>query len=238
MTFENDTIKSNKSHRLTLKDRQKIQGLLHSNMIHKEICKIVGISESGLYREFKKCKGPYNAKEAQSNTGRGYKEIDYSIIGKKFGKLTVINYVHKYNHRTYWKCKCECGAFTIISRKILSEHCSPDRPFSCGCIPKESKGRAGKVPFEEACLRKYEDLLKYRKKSGDCWEWTGYRQKNGACKTSWKNKAMTVRKCMYLLIHGTTFEPNCVFTTCGNLLCFNPDHITLQRPEKRHYYEK
>jgi hypothetical protein len=48
---------------------------------------------------------------------------------------------------------------------------------------------------------------------------------------------MGVRKCMYLLMNGTTYEPNPVFTTCGNLMCFNPEHITIERPKLRQLYE-
>jgi len=225
------------SKRLTLEDRRQIEGLLHSNLPHKRICEMVGIATTTLYREFKKCKGPYDAKEAHQNTCRGYQEIDFSIIGKKLGLLKVVDYVHKYNHRTFWRCKCDCGAFTVISRRKLIEYCSPNRPHSCGCIAKENKGRGQKVSFEEASLRKYQDLLKFRKKNGECWEWTGYRCKGKTPKTSWKNKGMSVRKCMYLLLHGESYEPNPVFTTCGNLLCFNPDHLTLERPLKRHLYE-
>lgn len=227
-----------KSRRLSLEDRQRVEGYLHSNMKHKKVAELVGIHITTLYREFKKCKGRYDAKEAHNNTCRGYKAIDYGIIGKKFGLLTVVNYVHKYGHRTFWKCKCECGGFTIISRKVLAEYCSPDRPLSCGCIAKEHRGKWGKVNFEEACLRKYQDLVMFRKKNGECWEWTGYRNKSGTPMCSWKNRTMSVRKCMYLLVHGTTFEPNSVFTTCGNQLCFNPDHITLQPNEKRVLYER
>lgn len=222
--------------RLTLEKRKQIEGMLHSNYTHKRICKILKIWPSTLYREFKKCKGVYNAEEADNNTSRGYKSIDYKIIGKKFGLLRVTDYVHKYNNRTYWKCQCDCGNFTIMSRKILADYCSPDRPLSCGCIAKQSKDRGKQVPFEEASLRKYQDLLAFRRMNRDCWEWTGYRGKTGCPRTSWKNKAMSVRKCMYLLIHGQKYEPNPVFTTCGNLLCFNPDHLTLERPAKRQYY--
>lgn len=223
--------------RLTLDQRRRIEGLLHSNLTHKRVAELVGINIATLYREFKKCKGAYDAEEAHKNTSRGYKATDFGIIGKKFGLLTVIAYVSKYNHRTYWKCKCDCGAFTIISRKILSEYCSPDRPLSCGCVAKESRGNGNKVPIEEAALRKFQDLVSFREIRGSCWNWTGYRGKGGTPRCSWKNKAMSVRKCMYLLVHGTMHEPNPVFTTCGNLDCFNPDHITLERPAKRHFYE-
>lgn len=223
--------------RITLDQRREIEGLISINIPHKKICEKVGINITTLYREFKKCKSSYNAKEADNNTCRGYKEIDFSIIGKKFGLLTVTDYVHKHNHRTFWKCKCDCGSFTIISRKKLADYCSSDRPHSCGCIAKEHKGKNQEITFEESSLRKYQDLISFRQKKGDCWEWTGYRQNGKTPKTSWKNKSMTVRKCMYLLINGSKYEPNPVFTTCGNLLCFNPDHLTLERPKIRQFYE-
>ena len=41
------------------------------------------------------------------------KRID--LKGKKFGKLTIINFSHIGNDRyAYWKCKCECGNETIV----------------------------------------------------------------------------------------------------------------------------
>lgn len=223
--------------RLTLEQRKIIEELLHQNKKHKDICKIVGIHTTTLYREFKKCKDAYNAEEAHKNTCRGYHPIDMDIIGKRFGLLTVLEYASKYNHRTWWKCKCDCGSTCIISRKVLSDYCSPDRLLSCGCVAKESKGSKEKVDFEESSLRKFQDLIAFREIKGRCWEWTGYKQNGKIPKTSWKNKSMSVRKCMYLLMHGTTYEPNPVFTTCGNLNCFNPEHITLERPPNRHFYE-
>lgn len=226
-----------KNKRLTLEERKTIEELLHKNVKHKEICEKVKINPSTLYRDFRKCQGAYSAEEAHKNTCRGFHPIDWKIIGKRFGLLTVIQYANKYKGISWWKCRCDCGQICIISRKILIEYCSPDRMLSCGCIAKEHKGNGEKVPIEEARLRKYQDLLAFRKMRGDCWEWTGYRQNGKTPKTSWKNKALTVRKCMYLLMNDTSYEPNPVFVKCGNLLCFNPDHITLQRPDKRQYYE-
>ncbi len=223
--------------RLTLEQRKEIEGLLFNNVSPNEIASRVGICRTTVFREFKKCKGTYNAKEAHLNTSTGFKPIDFDIIGKKFGLLTIVSYVRKHNHRTWWKCKCDCGAFCVISRKALGNYCSPKRPFSCGCIAKQHKGKKGKVPFEEDCLRKYQDLCAFRSINRECWEWTGYKQKGKTPKTSWMNKGMTVRKCMYLLVHGATYEPNRVYTTCGNLFCFNPNHLTLEAPKKRQYYE-
>lgn len=226
--------------RLTLNQRKEIQSLFDEGHTVIQASKILDICPSTLHREKKKCNGIYSAEEAHKNTCQGFHPIDFSIVGKKFHHVTVLELVgfnNKSRRRTQWKCQCDCGEICYFSRKVLIEYCSKDRALSCGCIAKEHKGNREKVPIEEAALRKYQDLLTFRKMSGKCWEWQGYRQKGKLPKTSWKNKSMSVRKCMYLLMNGITQEYNPVFSSCGNLKCFNPNHITLLRPLKRQFYE-
>lgn len=224
---------------LDLKFRKDLEKLLKKGIKIKEICRRLQKPRSTIHRELKKCKRSYNAQEAHNNTCKGFHPIDWSIKGRKFDRLTVLEYVG-YNNakikRTMWKCQCDCGAITYMSRKQLLERKSKTRELSCGCDPKESIGKIP-VPLQEAQYRKYLDLLKFRKIKGDCWEWTGYKQQGKMPKTSWKNKAMGVRKCVYLLFNDTMYEPNPVFAKCGNLLCFNPDHITIERPKKRIFYD-
>ena len=52
--------------------------------------------------------------------------LDLSIIGKKFGKLTVLQYVEK----SIYKCQCECGNIKNIRRDSLTT----GNTLSCGCI--------------------------------------------------------------------------------------------------------
>ena len=64
-------------------------------------------------------------------------KISLNLIGKKFGKLQVIE---KTNERTLdrgiiWKCQCECGQFCYISTNNLMQ----DITKSCGCL-KQSHG--------------------------------------------------------------------------------------------------
>lgn len=226
-----------KNKKLTLDDRKQIQELLHKNIRHHEICNIVGIHRTTLYRDIKRCKDSYNAEEAHRSMYQSKNLIDWDIIGKRFGLLIVLEFANIYKKRSWWRCKCDCGKECIISRKIMTEFCSLKRPLSCGCVPKQWGGTKNKLPIEELSLRKFHDLLKFREINRECWEWIGFKEKGKIPKTSWRNKSMTVRKCMYLLMNGTTYEPNPVFTTCGNLNCFNPDHITLERPKKRQFYE-
>lgn len=55
-----------------------------------------------------------------------------SLIGEKFGKLTVIKKVEDYNtsnRNQYWECKCECGNTTILSTGDLRS----GKVVGCGC---------------------------------------------------------------------------------------------------------
>ena len=222
---------------LTLEDRKKIEELLHNKVKHREICDIVGINRTTIYREFKRCKNEYNADEANASVYRKRCFIDFAIIGKRFGLLTVLEFASIYKKRSWWKCKCDCGKECIVSRRSLAEYCSPKLPHSCGCIGKQTRGKH-QVPLEEAFLTKYQALLRFRKIKGDCWIWVGYRQKGKCPKTSFRSRSMSVRRCMYMLINGLTELDEKVHTQCGNLYCFNPEHITLEVPIKRHYYEE
>src|SRR6266567_2510005 len=91
---------------LTLEDRKKIEVLLNKKTTHKDICQIVGIFPSTLYRDIKKCKESYNAEEAHENTNRNKNSIDFEIIGKRFGLLIVLDFANIYKKRSWWRCKC------------------------------------------------------------------------------------------------------------------------------------
>lgn len=66
-----------------------------------------------------------------------------SLIGKRFGRLVVLEYSHfLYNgsdkaKRTgisyFWKCQCDCGNITYVNRQSLII----GRTRSCGCLRSE-----------------------------------------------------------------------------------------------------
>ena len=60
------------------------------------------------------------------------------LINKKFGLLTVIEYVDKAKSRgkTIWKCKCECGTIKLIQ----DNHLKSGNTQSCGCL-RNRKGK-------------------------------------------------------------------------------------------------
>lgn len=62
------------------------------------------------------------------------------LTGERFNKLVVIERVcHPSNPKsksTYWKCRCDCGNYTIVDgSKLKSGHTK-----SCGCLLKNTNG--------------------------------------------------------------------------------------------------
>ena len=56
-------------------------------------------------------------------------------IGKKFGKLTVVEYAGKRAGMHRWKCICECGNETIVGQTLLQT----GKTKSCGCLARLPK---------------------------------------------------------------------------------------------------
>lgn len=64
----------------------------------------------------------------------GAQKVRADLAGKRFGRLTVIEYSHTNKHRqSVWKCKCDCGN-EIVAAGI---HLSDGHTKSCGCYKTE-----------------------------------------------------------------------------------------------------
>lgn len=63
-------------------------------------------------------------------------KFDKTIIGKKFGKLTVTDEYESGRNGTYWKCICDCGNELFVYRgKLTTGHTK-----SCGCKTRTLNG--------------------------------------------------------------------------------------------------
>lgn len=61
------------------------------------------------------------------------KEREKTLIGQRFGKLTVIGHAGKVENRNnanLWKCLCDCGNITFATTSELKSH----HVKSCGCL--------------------------------------------------------------------------------------------------------
>lgn len=62
------------------------------------------------------------------------------LIGEKYGRLTVVAFDRFQNHKTYWRCACDCGLSTTVSGNNLRS----GNTKSCGCLFKEKIRETGK----------------------------------------------------------------------------------------------
>jgi hypothetical protein len=56
-----------------------------------------------------------------------------NIVGKKYGRLTVIRFLGVRKGRGTWECQCECGNVT----NVITDSLNSGNTKSCGCIQKD-----------------------------------------------------------------------------------------------------
>ena len=80
-----------------------------------------------------------------------------NLIGKKFGRLTVIKFVETRGKscHSYWGCKCKCGNTKVIRGSHLGSS------SSCGCYAKEKSAKQ---------LREYATSERHRGEGNPSWK--------------------------------------------------------------------
>lgn len=64
-----------------------------------------------------------------------------NIVGKRYGKLTVVSFAYTKHDNSYWNCKCDCGNDFIACGKLLTRGTTK----SCGCLKHEHKKKKRRV---------------------------------------------------------------------------------------------
>jgi hypothetical protein len=57
------------------------------------------------------------------------------LTGRRFGRLTVVSFKGRLNHKTLWNCLCDCGNACVASTASLTTGSTT----SCGCRNKENQ---------------------------------------------------------------------------------------------------
>lgn len=102
-----------------------------------EIRKIKELYEQGcsikeISRKIRKSEYIVNKHIKDMRLIKGDKVVD--LVGKKFGKLTVVSLDRKENSRRFWNCSCQCGGTKVVREdKLKSGHVK-----SCGCFWNET----------------------------------------------------------------------------------------------------
>lgn len=71
-----------------------------------------------------------------SSCGCGRKPPLKGWIGKRFGRVVVLEYAGKENDRHMWRCRCDCGREFTANQSNLQD----GQTTSCGCKQKERTG--------------------------------------------------------------------------------------------------
>ena len=82
-----------------------------------------------------------------------------NLVGRKFGKITVISRTDDYIspkgvYSTAWKCLCDCGNTKIIR----ACHLLNGFIFSCGCMKESNLARE----IKSYCIEKFNALVEYK----------------------------------------------------------------------------
>jgi hypothetical protein len=84
-----------------------------------------------------------------------------TLLGIRFGKLTVIERKGTKNKTSYWLCRCDCGKELIVERQWLQRR----KNASCGCGKSLVGQRFGRLVVSEQAI----DSEKYPKGHGSYW---------------------------------------------------------------------
>ena len=63
----------------------------------------------------------------------GIQKVRLQLVGKTYGRLTVLDFDSVRNNHSYWKVKCDCGVEKVLQGHLLTSGHSQ----SCGCLQRE-----------------------------------------------------------------------------------------------------
>ena len=96
------------------------------------------------------------------------RSIDMSIIGKRYGRLVVLDFDHMGNHgNSYWLCECDCGDYKVVSKSLLTT----GKVKSCGCLKhkRRSEDLTGKK-FGRLLVVGFDHMVRVDQRSTAKWK--------------------------------------------------------------------
>lgn len=89
-------------------------------------------------------------------------EDEINLIGKKFNRLTVIEYDHSAKGHKYYKCQCECGNIHIVNGTNIKT----GKVKSCGCLLKEKREKVKEQNKKQQASKKKTRQYKTKNNQG------------------------------------------------------------------------
>lgn len=102
------------------------------------------------------------------------------LIGKKFGRLTVLSVANKTKYGYKWNCVCDCGNKVVV----LGTNLRKQNTMSCGCYQKD---RARETQLKHGDSKRHNTNRLYR-----CWcdMKTRTQNPNSACAKSYNKRGI------------------------------------------------
>lgn len=132
--------------------------------------------------------------------------------------LTAI-YPIRFNNRTNWLCKCDCGNEKFILRQTLVAGAK-----SCGCLTKTNSVLAIKKRAIDNEINRFYDSIEMIPDSG-CWLWTGTLNEKGYGRTTSKGIPITTHRWSWIIHNGYIETGKHVLHICDVRSCCNPSHL-------------
>jgi len=143
-----------------------------------------------------------------------------NLKGSKYGRLTVLR-IHterSKNRKIQWVCQCDCGN----EATVRSDHLRGGFTQSCGCL----RNRMPRGSSLSRALWERVDKSPGHGPDGDCWEWTGFKQK-GYGRFMFQGRKLFAHRVAWELTKGQIPSDLHVLHTCDNPPCCNPEHLWL-----------
>jgi len=149
-----------------------------------------------------------------------------SLIGKKFGRLTVLHQApsHPVWRMARWDCICECGTRKTVNGRELKHSKEP----SCGCVAREAVSKTHKKYTSLEVFMNNTESRSVIEGMSDCLEWRGHTVNGygfiGSVRSKYKaRKTGLAHRLVFELVNG--YLPEVVMHACDNRKCINPEHL-------------
>lgn len=107
------------------------------------------------------------------------------LLGREFGRLTVIEQLPSKNGKTMWLCRCACDGSTLVR---VGQELTKGKNQSCGCLQRELAGARLRTHgmSNHSAYHTWRSML-YRCLSPTCGAWDNYGGRGIAVCQEWQD---------------------------------------------------